>query len=190
MTEKIMYDSDEAAQRVTLSGWKSRDGFFWPDKDDPKFAEHHARWGGCTHILCKECGDHTHEKHWTCCSHCRQKKSDARYESLEFQEWNGEPLCLWDGDEYFFSEDDIELFADEHEIEDVSTIKLVICEPQYASEIDVDDMFCDLLPEDMYVHDVAPKLAEAMATVNDLIRKKEEIMCWMPGKKRTVYKPL
>lgn len=183
---KIMYDSDEAAKHVTVSGWVSRDGVFWPDKDNPKSAEHHARWGGCTHLTC-ECGN-THKKTWTICDDCRRKKADERYLAKPYKDWEGEPLCLRDDDTYFFSEDELEYWAEEHEIEDLSIIELVICEPQYATEINADDYFCDLLPEDMYVHDVAPKLAEAIEQVNKVIREEREIMSWVPGKFRTTYK--
>lgn len=179
----IMYDSDDAAKPSTLSGWLSRDGMFFADKNYD--AEHMARWSGCTHKTCK-CGN-VHEKHWTCCTECRNKKSNERYQDLEYREWSGEPLFLWGGDEYFFSEDDIEYWAEENEINDLSSIKLLICEPQYANDIDGNDLFCDILPEDMCIEDVAPELASAIDNVNKVIREKQEIISWMPSNIRTTY---
>ena len=184
--EKIMYNSDKAAQRVTLSGWMGRDGVFWPDGRDPKISEHLARLGGCTHIVC-ECGNE-HLKRYTMCDSCRAKNNDERYQAMPFKEWGGEPLCLYRDDTYFFCEDDLKYWAEEHEIEDISSIQLVICEPQYAKEIDGDNYYCDYLPEETSLKEVAPKLADALEGVNKVIRNEKEILCWVSGKFRTTIK--
>ena len=48
----ILFTSDEAAKYTDgISGWVSRDGFFW-GKD-----ERAARYHGCTHVLCEDCGN-------------------------------------------------------------------------------------------------------------------------------------
>lgn len=186
MKKKIMYASDEAAQRVTVSGWISGDGLFWPDGNDPKFAEHHARWGGCTHLVC-ECGNE-YEKNYTMCQSCRSKKSDERYQAMPFKEWEGEPLCLYRDDTYFFDMDSLIDWAEEHEIEDLSTIQLVICEPNHAWEIEGDEYYGDRLPEDTELSYVAPMLAEALEKVNKIIREQQEILSWSAGKFRTTIK--
>lgn len=183
MEKKIMYDSDEAAQRVTVSGWMSGNGTFWPDKTDPKFAEYHARWGGCTHLVC-DCGKE-YEKNYTMCQSCRSKKLDERYQSMPFKEWEGEPLCLYRDDTYFFDIDSLIDWAEEHEIEDLSTIQLVICTQNLAWEINGDEYYYDELPEDTGLSDVAPMLAEALEGVNKVIREKQEILSWSAGKFRT-----
>jgi len=184
--EKIMYASDDAAKRVTMTGWLSRDGIFWPDKNNPEYAEHHARWGGCTHMVCA-CGNE-HRKHYTICDSCIAKKDDERYLSMPFKEWGGEPLCLYRDDTYFFSEDALEDWAEENGVEDLSTVQLVICEPQYAWEIEGTETYGDNLPEDTELYEVAPKLAAALEQVNKIINEEKEILCWMPGKFRTTVK--
>lgn len=186
--EKIMYASDAAAKRVTVAGWLSADGRFWPDGSDPKFAEHHARWGGCTHLIC-ECGNE-HQKNYTICDACIAKKNDERYQAMEFKEWNGDPVCLYRDDTYFFSEDALEQWAEDNGIVDLSTIQLVICEPQYAWMIEGTDHYIDMLPEDTQLEEVAPKLAAAIEQVNEVISTEKEILCWMPGKFRTTYTAL
>lgn len=177
--EKIMYESDEAAKRVTITGWVSSSGRFYADD------EHLARWDGCTHLVC-ECGNE-HSKNYTMCDSCRSKKDDERYAAMPFKEWEGEPLCLYHDDTYFFSEEALLDWADVHGIEDFSTIQLVICEPETAWELDPDDIYTDYLPEDQYTHDVAPKTAAAFEELNNVIREEKEILCWMPGKNRTTY---
>ena len=49
----------------------------------------------------------------------------------------------------------------------------MICEPQYAWEIDP-DYYADILPEDYTLDDCYSELAEAIEAANELIRKKEE----------------
>ena len=64
----IMFDSDEAAQyKTNLSGWVSRDNHFFGED------EHMARYVGCTHRKCEDCGEPT-EKGWLVCDNCREKR--------------------------------------------------------------------------------------------------------------------
>jgi hypothetical protein len=104
MTEEkiIMYDSPEAAEQITLTGWisKGKDGQFWY-KD-----EHMARWAGCTHKKC-DCGN-VMKKSYTMCETCRAKAARERYLKLPFKEWDRvEPVTESWGDKYFFNEEDL-----------------------------------------------------------------------------------
>lgn len=63
----------------------------------------------------------------------------------------------------------------------------MICEPNYAWEIEPDEYYCDDLPEDRTLDDVYPELAEAIEKVNELIRKEEKPLSWGAGKYRTSY---
>ncbi len=50
-TEQIVLNtSDEAASIKTVTGWIDRYGRFWGDY------ERIARYSGCTHVACSECG--------------------------------------------------------------------------------------------------------------------------------------
>jgi hypothetical protein len=109
-----------------------------------------------------------------------------RYQAMPFKEWDGEtPLTLADDDRYFFSEDDLVSYLDEQD-PDADDVRLVICEPNYASEID-EDHFVDDLPPDQGLDEVYPELAAAIEKVNELIRKKEKPLSWGAGKYRTSY---
>src|SRR5687768_13922806 len=97
---KVMYASDEAAQQVTVTGWRSRNGHFYGDN------EHLARWDGCTHQICG-CGSEM-DRGYTMCRKCADKKRLEKYEAMPFEEWDGEtPLTLHDDDEYFWGEDEV-----------------------------------------------------------------------------------
>lgn len=177
MTVNIMYASDDAAQRVTVTGWRSRSGRFYGDD------EHLARWDGCTHKVCA-CGAEM-ERIYTICRSCADKKRLEKYEAMPFKEWDGEtPLTLYDDDEFFWNEDDVLDYCERCDIS-LEDLRLVICEPNYAREIEPDDFYQDDLPEDQSISDVYPDLANAIEKVNELIRKKEKPLSWGGGRFRT-----
>lgn len=168
----ILNTSNEAATYKTeISGWVSHNGRFW-GKD-----ERAARWDGCTHIVC-ECGQPV-EKRWTKCSICRSISSDKRFAALESKSWDGKtPLCLYDDDRFFWSEDDLTDFCEEIGAKP-EDLKLVICEPIYAREIDPNDYYCDDLPEDGEITD---DLLAAFEELNQIIRGSKVIFSWSPSK--------
>ena len=71
--EPIFPESTEAATFMKVEGWVSRDGRFY-GKD-----ERTARWGGATHIYCRECGEPC-PKNWLVCEACREKKDKEKDE--------------------------------------------------------------------------------------------------------------
>lgn len=177
--EKVFYDSPEAATyKTNIEGWVSRDGRFW-GKD-----EHMARYNGSTHKLC-ECGQET-EKHYLLCLGCRNAKSNERYESMPFKEWDKEtPLVLFHEDTYFFSEEDLlEYWADNDEVA-LSELQLVICEPNHLREVSL-DYWDDALPEDWEWNDMDPQLAEMVKNLNRYIATLPPVS-WQGGKFRTSY---
>ncbi|MBC05682.1 MULTISPECIES: hypothetical protein [unclassified Thalassospira] len=178
MNEKILYSSPEAAERKEVTGWVSADGRFYGDN------EHLARWAGCTHILCRECGKHEHEKSWTCCETCRDKHVIERYNAKPFKAWDGERLFSYSHERYFFDEQELIDFALEHNVLP-GEMRLAICEPDILKMVDFDDILVDRLPEDLYLSDIAPELAEAVAKVNDIIQQTKPVLAWNPGKYRT-----
>lgn len=177
MKTKVMYESDEAASKTTVTGWKSRNGHFYGDN------EHLARYDGSTHSLC-DCGKEM-DRGWTKCSSCRDVKRLEQYEAMPFKEWSGEMLTLHDDDKYFRDMDEVLDYCETEEILP-KDLRLVICEPQYAWEIG-EDYYSDLLPEDMTLDDCYTELAEAIEKVNQLIRKKEKPISFMGGKYRTNF---
>ena len=169
-SKMVLNTSDEAAQFKTgLSGWVSRGGRFWGND------ERMARYDGCTHIVC-DCGK-PFEKGWTKCEACRAKSQDDVFNSYPKQVWDGKtPLTLFDGDEYFFDYDSLACWCDDND-EDINTVRLMICKPNYAREID-SDYYEDDLPQDECLDDVAPDLAEMIRKVNEYIRESRPILSW------------
>lgn len=167
----IHYSSPEAASIQTVTGWVSSSGQFWGND------EHMARWSGCTHVACKTCGVAIEKNGWTICGECRQKKDDADFDALERKPWDGNaPLYSESYDAYFYDVDGVlERLADEGC--SVDDLRLRICTPNYASEIE-GDQWVDDLPED---GDLPTELEAAMDALNAVIKKLPPLS-WSPGK--------
>ncbi|WP_114094458.1 hypothetical protein [Thalassospira xiamenensis] len=176
---KILYHSPEAASLRQVTGWVSSTGRFYGND------ERTARYDGCTHKLCEECGEHEHQRNWTCCDECRAKHAEQRYNAMPFAEWTDGMVYSQMLDRFFNDEEELrEHLADNDDLQ-ADTLRLVICEPEYAPIIDIDEMWQDYLPEDMYLSDVAPELADAIAKVNDILTETKPILSWRPGRYRT-----
>jgi len=171
MEKQILNTGDEAAKYVTnIEGWVDCNGRFW-GKD-----EQAARWSGCTHIACRNCGKPT-PKNYTICEDCREKKDIERYEKKDRKQWDGEtPLYSEFIDKYFFDGDDLldYLYVTEKSSE---SLRLVICCPIYLSQI-TEDGFYDDLPED---GELPEDVVKAIDALNDVIREQEPVS-WSPGR--------
>lgn len=170
----IMYDSPEAAVYKTgLEGWVSSTGRFW-GKD-----EHMARWEGCTHTTCP-CGKIIKNRTYTICEDCRHKKASERYNSMPFREYMGEPVVTWDGDTYFFEEDDLAFYCEENEL---TEIDLLFCEPIMWSDVK-EDYWGDDMPEN--VDEIPEELQKALDNLNKVVKSLPPCS-YEPGKIRTKY---
>jgi hypothetical protein len=172
MKEKTILDtSDEAAQQVTITGWKGG-GFFYGND------ERSARYAGCTHRKCETCENIT-PKSRIYCETCQSKRDRERYEKLPLVEWDGEtPLVIFRDDRYFFDADDFFDWCECEEI-DPASVMLVLCEPEYLHQIDT-DTWSDDLPEDGELPD---DVAAAVDALNKVIAAAGP-SCWREGKQR------
>lgn len=171
-TPMILNTSDEAARFVTnISGWVSRDGLFF-GKD-----ERTARWSGCTHVACETCGTPT-PKGYLICDACRSKKDAEKYEAREKRKWDGPEMAYSEAvDKYFTDWDEAEDYCEQEEWS-MESLRLVICEPNYAREVE-SDFWCDDLAED---GELPPGLEKALEELNSYIRDEKIILSWSPGK--------
>ena len=166
MTEIIMYDSPEAAKPHTMSGWLSRNGYFYSD-------EYVARYNGCTHRPCLECGEPA-EKHNCHCKACRNKLDIKRHKARKRKPWDGKAMIYSEALDRYYS-DPADALEDAEE-EGIDEPMLRICEPEYARPIE-NDYFQDQLPEDE--DDLPCEVVEAMDAFNAAI--KGVILSWVPG---------
>jgi len=175
VSERIMFDSDEAAQPWTQEGWKSRDGYFYAD-------ERAARYSGCTHRPCEDCGAPT-AKMYVYCESCCDKRDVARYAAMPEARWDGKQMIYSETLERFFSDpEEAEDWLDE-EGRDIVSLRLVLCEPCHIRPLDIDYLYDDL-PEDGEAPDA---VLEAMDAFN--AATKDIILSWYPGKMRLAVTP-
>lgn len=177
---QILNTSDRAAEfRTDISGWVDRHGRFWGED------ERMARWSGCTHLICPECGK-VMSKNYTLCSECRNEKSVGRYKARESKLWDGiTPLYSDACDRYFFDWDEVLEYLNEidQQEESFGVLRLLICSPIRLRQVD-DDYFCDELPEG---GSLPSDVVEALADLNEVIRRQTPVS-WAPGKYAAIIK--
>lgn len=179
----VLYDSEEAAQRVTITGWASRHGNFYGTGTG---AEHAARWDGCTHLVCgtEGCTALVPKHSFTICDDCRPAKEQAKFDAMPKVAWDGKtPLCVHDGDEYFFSAEELADYCHDNDT-NPEDMQLVMCIPNYAHCLDT-DCFGDL-PEDCNLEDVSQDLEAMLRDINMFISANRPILSWSPGKTAAV----
>lgn len=137
----IMIDSPAAAEKVTLTLWKSRRGnLFLEDNEES------ARHDGCTHRPCTACGEPAN-KNYTMCNKCQDKYYLKKHNEKPKKEWGGEyPLYSDKYNKYFATIESAEFWAEENKTT-LTDMRLILCEPVYARTLD-EDYYAYELPED------------------------------------------
>lgn len=180
MSDKmVLYSSEEAAKYVkNIEGWVDRNGLFFGNK---KESESCARYSGCTHRDCEDCGEPA-EKWRTVCKRCKVARDTKRYLEREKKEWDKiTPLYSEGCEQFLFSEDEVYDFINE-----VTTLnqRIVICDPVKLSRVD-EDNWCDELPEDG--GELPTDIQEALNDLNELISESGAVS-WTPGKYAAIVK--
>lgn len=174
-TEIIPFDSDEAASLTTVTGWVSRRGIFYGDN------ERGARYDGCTHKPCGDCGELIPRDSLIYCRPCLGTRDAKRYAEMPREEWDGvTPLVLYRTDTYFFDEDELDEYCAENNVarED---LQLVICEPLRPRLVSALDLFDDALPEDADEDDIPSAVRDAVDALNRELRAVAPL-AWTEGK--------
>lgn len=170
----IMFESDEAAQIKTITGWVSSNGRYWGQD------ERAARYDGSTHHVC-ECGE-VAERAYTRCKTCRDKQAIETWKAYPYKEWDGKALIYLSGpDKYFRDESELMEFCDEEQV-NANDLMLVLCEPMHYSTVGYDDI-CQDSHEDWEPED---ELTKAMNEFNKVIQSLPA-HSWYPAKIRTSY---
>jgi hypothetical protein len=167
----ILADSAEAASIKTVTGWVSRTGRFWGDD------ERMARYDGSTHHKCEKCGSLVENRSY--CQPCHEAKKIGEWASMPRATWNGTDLLYSHAaDVYFHALDSLADYCHDNDCTPES-LRLAICVPNYAHEIDPSDFFSDDMAED---GDLPSDLQEAFDALNAVIRQRSTPLSWSPGK--------
>ncbi len=147
--------------------------FFYGNKKD---SENIARYEGCTHVICKHCGEPA-KKPYTACEECREKKRIERFNALPVGDWDGVALLYSEtADKYFYHTDEVEEYADENDMS-IADMCVLICDPVKYRLID-DDYWADCLPEGVELPDA---IVKAVDELNEVLSN-TECVAWEPGK--------
>lgn len=192
----LHFGSDSAAQyRTNISGWVSRDGLFFGEGDD---AEDKARWVGCTHFTCSECGALATKKrnyHRTgICESCEEVKRDAerdKREEEEIEKYHAASKIEWDGvtpvyDEasevFHFSTEDLYLWLEEDPEHDAANCRLYLCKQAPLREI------CEAYwLDDMHVDAELPDIVVAGIEFLNKLLKETDSRQWEPTNQAVTY---
>jgi len=168
----ILKDSPEAATwRTDMAGWVSSKGNFFGNGPSSEDA---ARWDGCTHTMCPDCGGAA-RRGYTRCAACRETRAVERYLALESRPWDGKtPLYSEAADLFFFDADELLDYCAEHDCT-AASLRLLLCKGELLRIIDT-DYWCDELSEDTDLH---PAIEAARLALNQAIRDAGPV-AWSP----------
>lgn len=169
----ILPDSPEAATYQPMAGgWVTSDFRLW---GKGLGAEKAARYHGCTHVRCQRCGEIT-PKEYALCDACCNKADAERYAAMPRAKWDGEtPLYSERNDRFYNTPEEASDDAMEAGVS-VDDLRLVICEPVYATPL-CSDYCCDDLPYDA---DLPDEIADAIDAFNEAVAG--VILSWRPRK--------
>lgn len=176
--EMVLNTSDEAATYQTgIKGWVSRRGNFYGDSPT---SEEIARYDGCTHRPCKECGAPA-LKVYLYCKECSKIRKFLKFKSREAKVWDRiTPLYSDAEDEYFMTEEELIDYMRGSSV-NFEDLQLLICEPNYLQYVD-EDYWADELYEDC---ELPLEVYKALDNLNKEIDKVGPVS-WSPGKFRAV----
>lgn len=169
----VMYDSAEAAEIKTLTGWVSRDGHFWGEN------EHMARYSGSTHRVCNYCANVISQRSY--CRKCADKREQENFESMVRVPWDGEsPIYSHFLDKYFFHGEVFDYIEDSEDELANEDLMLVHCEPIYLHQLDTAIWEDELRTEDDSA-EVPDGVQKALDALNAVIKSSGPVS-WQPGK--------
>lgn len=178
--EVIPFESDQAASIKTFSGWVDREGQYFGNN------ERSARYSGCTHIRCADCGTLVEKEQGVRCHTCAGKRRKEAHAKLPQEAWNGaDMLYSQEFDAYFHSESDIEDFIDGYSSEcalKLEDLCLVICTPNYADQFDLDFHLEDVLFDGLSGSEISESLNLAVMALNKELAALPALS-WSPGSK-------
>lgn len=152
--EPILRYEDAAEYRTDIRGWVCKKchryhGNQHPNETFKLLSEHFAR-NCCANDRPCACGGRITRKGYCQCDACIEKSQEAKWQKAlaEAVPWDGEyPVCVYDGDTFFFDEDDLRDYLEEHDLAP-ETVRLIACTPHQPRTFEMGEYLCDDLLED------------------------------------------
>ena len=173
----IILEAEADVEYKQVSGWVTKDGYFFGEDEE------RARLHTATHKKCLRDSTHPIFTKNSYCQVCYQLARDAKYESMEVVEWDGESyLTVFDDDKFFRDYETLNDYAEELGVA-VDDLKLIICEKVGIPQIDV-AIWDDLVEE----YDMIPsEILYALEHLNQIIEDHGSDVMWQQGNKRVVF---
>lgn len=177
MSTESMFPNEEAAEYKTgISGWvcKNCRRFYGEEERVARYCcekDHACDTDGCAGRA---------EKSYIYCDPCNKKRDLERWLAFKEVEWDGKtPLCLDDGDHFFFSPEELDEYLEEEGL-DVKDVRIVVCEECEPPSFEMYDFLQDHLAEGM---EAEAHWADIDKKVNDWIKENVPTV-WFGGKTR------
>lgn len=174
----ILPEDDRSLQSTSpVQAWASRHGSLHRDEES-------ARAFGATHKRCSKC-DAIVPRGYRLCDGCRHVETVARWEAMPLEPWDGaSPLVLFGDDRYFFDEDAVLDYCDEHGIM-VENLLLQHTHRATSPLVDLDDLAERAECEDFTGRSFPREIIDAANALNRLLAA-YEMPVWHPRKARAV----
>ena len=173
--EFILETDEKAATKVNLDLWQSTRGNLFKEEKD-------ARYDSATHTKCEKCTESAEKPYRLCGIHLKESAQE-RWGKMPRKGWDKKtPLVIFQSEQYFFDEYEIEDYCDENDI-DSSELQLVICDPIHMRQID-EDYWTDCIPEES---DFPKGFLSELKKFNEYIESLP-LVGWGQGSFRTEYK--
>lgn len=147
----VYSESAASATIKTVTGWVSRDGYFFGADETG------ARRAGSSVRICREDPNHGAVPNNGYCKECARIKDEQRWEKAPKVEKSEGPFFLFDGDHFFRDIEEVEDYANDH---DLDAVRLSVGEPIFLKMPDAGDLFADDMPDEMDVPCEAYRIVE------------------------------
>lgn len=98
---------------------------------------------------------------------------------MERAVWAGEPLVIFDSDQYFFDAESLSDYCWENSVLP-SELQLVICEPNYPPEFDIEQHCEEVIPDGEDYYSLSQQIRDAAEALNKAI-KESSPASWIQG---------
>lgn len=174
--EIVLPDSESAAEKVTVTLWRSRTGRMYLLE-----SERVARWDGATHVYCEDCGAPTEKGTFTVCPVCKERRDTERWKAMPRRPWDGRsPICIMGSDQHFFHEDDLGDYCADHDCEP-DDLLLVHCVRMEPHHLEAGDWFDRFIPENEDASCLPQPILDAVDRLNEAISTSPPL-AWRQGK--------
>lgn len=171
-TEAIFEDDPRAAYLGTVTGWISRDGYFYGNHEKA------ARYAGSTHKMCK-CGNIFKKNSY--CALCHEMNVIDRYHGMKECENAPGNMFFSDAfDEYFPDVEEIVEFMYDNDVRVVEDLRLQPTRPNKCFAPDAIDLYSGILPDDGDYHSIPESVLLAFSELEEKLKELDATLSWEP----------